>query len=237
MAVPERMDEHLRALRLVEAQRMAQAVFAQVARGGLVVPGRTEREVDALVREVAEGVFGPGADQPGRMVRSGPHTVLPYGQEPPDRVIGVDETVVLDFGPLLAGHETDFARTVVLGDDPGRRRLVEDLAGVGAAAREVFLREDGITGRRLLAEVRSLAARAGWTLGTWHVGRLSGQAPASGTCGACGIRPECFIGPDNDQPLRRTVGGGWRAHWILEIRLVDSYRGCGGSFKQLLDLV
>ncbi|WP_162688542.1 MULTISPECIES: M24 family metallopeptidase [unclassified Streptomyces] len=85
------------------------------------------------------------------MVRSGPHTVLSSSQEPPDRVIGEDDIVVVDLGPLLAGHETDFARTVVLGDDPGRHQLVEDLARVGVAAREAFLRDDGITGRQLHA--------------------------------------------------------------------------------------
>ncbi|WP_405486463.1 M24 family metallopeptidase [Streptomyces sp. NBC_00096] len=234
MAVPDRMDERLRALRLVEGQRMAQAVLAEVVEGGLIVPGSTECEVDDRIWDVAGEVFGTAVGWPDRLVRSGPHTVLPYGQGPPDRVIGVDDIVVVDLGPLFAGHETDFARTVVLGDDPGRRRLVEDLAKVGAAARETFLGQDDITGRQLHAEVRALAGKAGWSLGTWQVGRLCGQAPAVG-----GSDPEpcSFIGPDNDEPLRRTAEGGWRAHWILEIRLVDDYSGFGGSFTQLLDLV
>lgn len=160
--------------------------------------------------------------------------MLPYGTGTPDRVIRVDDIVVIDLGPLFAGHETDFARTVVVGDDPGRRRLVEDLATVGAAAREMFLEQDGLTGRQLHAEMQALTWKAGWSLGTWQVGRLCGQAPAVG-----GSAPEpcSFIGPDNDEPLRRTAAGGWRAHWILEMRLVDDYSGFGGSFKQLLDLV
>lgn len=53
MAVPDRMDERLRALRLVEGQRMAQAVLAEVVEGGLIVPGSTECEVDDRIWDVA----------------------------------------------------------------------------------------------------------------------------------------------------------------------------------------
>ncbi|MFG2617014.1 M24 family metallopeptidase [Streptomyces sp. NPDC048507] len=236
MAAPDRMDERLRALGLVEAQRMARGVFAEVVASGLIVPGRTEREADARIRDVAREFLRAAGDRPGRLVRSGPHTVLPYGQDTPDRVIGVDEIVVVDLGPLLAGYETDFARTLVLGDDPRMHRLVADLAAVGAAGREAFLREEAITGRQLHSEVRALASKAGWSLGTWHAGRLTGPAPAAGPAPAR-VRGEAFVGPDNDRPLRRTVGGGLRAHWILEVRLVDDHQGFGGSFKQLLDLV
>ncbi|MFB6516458.1 M24 family metallopeptidase [Streptomyces sp. NPDC056401] len=234
MAVPDRMDERLRALRLVEEQRMAQAVFAEVIEGGLISPGSTECEVDDRIWDVAGEVFGTAVGWPDRLVRSGPHTMLPYGPCRPDRVIGMDDIVVIDLGPLFAGHETDFARTVVVGDDPGRRRLVEDMAKVGVAAREMFLGQDGITGRQLHAEVRALAGKAGWNLGAGQVGRLCGQAPA---VGGSDPEPWSFIGPDNDEPLRRTAAGGWRAHWILEIRLVDDRSGFGGAFKQLLDLV
>ncbi|MEU8775590.1 M24 family metallopeptidase [Streptomyces sp. NPDC048606] len=232
MAAPDRMDERLRTLRLVEGQRMGQAVLAAAVRGRLIVPGRTECEVDDRLRDLAREVLGTTAGRPGRLVRSGPHTVLPYGQTPPDRVIRGDDVVVVDLGPLLAGHETDFARTVVLGDDPDRRRIVEDLAKVGAAAGELFRSEERITGRQLHGEIRAWAAKGGWSLGSWQAGRLCGQPPAAG---GSDPRPDSFIGPDNDRPLRRTTDGGWRARWILEIRLVDDYGGFGGVFKQLLD--
>ncbi|MEV6735295.1 hypothetical protein [Streptomyces sp. NPDC051364] len=129
---------------------------------------------------------------------------------------------------------SSWVQSCVPPDDAGRLRLVEDLAAVGAAGREVFLREEGITGRELHAEIRALAAKAGWTLGAWHVDRLTGQSPA---VSSSDMPADLYVGPDNDQPLRRSVDGGWRAHWILEIRLLDEYRGIGGSFKQLLDLV
>ncbi|MFJ8011408.1 M24 family metallopeptidase [Streptomyces sp. NPDC096339] len=236
VAVPDRMDKRLRALGLVEAHRMARAVFAEVTGRGLVLPGRTERELDARVWDVAAEVFPFVGQRRGRLVRSGPHAVVPSGghQEATDRVICRDDVVVIDLGALLAVRETDFARTVVVGDDPGRIQLVADLAAVAAGAREAFVGNEDITGRELHAEIEALAGKAGWSLGTWHVGRLSGAAvPRPGH----GTRRDLFIGPDNTDPLRRTVVGGWWAHWILEVCLVDDYdAGLGGSFKQLLGL-
>ncbi|MER6253865.1 hypothetical protein ABT224_21175 [Streptomyces sp. NPDC001584] len=114
MSVPDRMDERLRAMGLVETQRMAEALFAGTAARGLVAPGRGEREAS-------------------------------------DRI----------------GH--------LVGADPS--------AGVRDA------------------------------------------------------RPDAYICAENDRPLCRTVEGGWQAHWILEIHLVDERRGFGGSCKRLLDLV
>ncbi|MFD9821575.1 hypothetical protein [Streptomyces violascens] len=61
-----------------------------------------------------------------------------------------------------------------------------------------------------------------------RVGHLAGATPAA--------QGDSYIGPDNDQPLRRTTEGGWQAHWVLELHLVDEHRGFGGSFKGLLDL-
>ncbi|MEU1408886.1 M24 family metallopeptidase [Streptomyces sp. NPDC005728] len=233
MAGPDRMDERLRALGLVEAQRMAQALFADVMARDLIAPGSSEREASNRIGDLARQVFGTAAPRPGPLVRSGPHTALPYEQDPPDRIIGEDDIVVADLGPVLAGYETTFARTVAFGDDPGKYRLVEDLPEVFAAAREVFHANSGITGRQLHTEVQGIVAKAGWTLGGWHVGCLAGAAP---TANSDSSPAGSFLCPDNDQPLRRTVQGGWQAHWILEIHLVDEHQGFGGSHKGLLDL-
>jgi hypothetical protein len=38
------------------------------------------------------------------------------------------------------------------------------------------------------------------------------------------------------RPMRRPDRNGQVSHWILEVHLVDSERGIGGFFEQLLDL-
>ncbi|MFF3619600.1 M24 family metallopeptidase [Streptomyces sp. NPDC002467] len=236
MPAPDRMDERLRALGLVEAQRTAEALFAGVTARGLIAPGRSEYEVTDRIGALHRESSVAGAPWPGRLVLSGRHTLLPCGQEPrADRVIDVDDIVIARLGPLLlGGHGTDFARTLVLGDDPDRLRLHEDLPKVFAAAREAYQADAGISGRELHEVLRALAAKAGWSLGGWQAGHLVGEVPAPHPRGA---RAEAYIGPDNGRPLRRTVQGGWQAHWLLEVHLVDEHRGFGGSFKQLLALI
>ncbi|GAA2663189.1 M24 family metallopeptidase [Streptomyces lunalinharesii] len=234
MAVPDRMDEQLRALGLVEAQRTAQALFTEVVARGLVAPGRSERAAGDRIGQLAGERFGTAPRHRGCIVRSGPHAALPYGEERPDRVIGEDDLAVVDLGPLLGASETDFARTVVLGDDPANKRLHEDLPKVFAAGREAFHADSALTAGQLHAEVKAQAAKAGWALGGWHAGRLVGTPSAPN---APGTPADAYLAPGNDRPLRRTVQGGWRAHWILEIHLIDEHHGFGGSYKQLLDLV
>ncbi|MEU6311479.1 M24 family metallopeptidase [Streptomyces sp. NPDC047014] len=234
MTTLDRMDRGLRALHLREGQRMAQRLFAQVLATQVIRPGRSEEEADNRIALLAREVFGVRAGRVGRrFVRSGPNTAV--GGRWPVRVIGARDLVVLDFEPLVAPYETGFARTVALGDDPARRGLVHDLAAVATGARDAFRADDHLTGRELYTEVRALAAKAGRSLGSWHCGRLTGTAPAS--YAEAVTRPEFFIGPDNGWPLRRTLGEGWRAHWILQIRLVDEHRGHAAVHTELLDLV
>ncbi|MFD4372368.1 M24 family metallopeptidase [Streptomyces sp. NPDC058486] len=226
------MDMGLRALHLLEGQRMARRLFTQVIATQVIKPGRSEEEVDNRIALIAREVFGVRAGLAGRrFVRSGPNTVV--GGRCPERVIGAQDLVVLDFGALLAPYETGFARTVALGDCLGRQRLVKDLAFVAAGAQDAFRADGSLTGRELYAKVRDMAAEADRSLGAWHCGRLTGTAPATY---AEATRPEDFIGPDNDRPLRRTLEEGWRAHWILQIHLVDEYSGYAAVHTELLDL-
>ncbi|MGW8330865.1 M24 family metallopeptidase [Streptomyces sp. NPDC055897] len=233
MATLDRMNVGLRSLRLLEGQRMAQRLFSHVIATQVIRPGRSEEEADNRIALIARELFGARAGRFGRrVVRSGPGTVA--GGRCPERVIGAQDLVVLDFESLLAPYETGFARTVALGDGLARRRLVHDLAVVATGARDAFLADDSITGGELYAKVRGLAAKAGRSLGARHCGRLTGTTPAPH---AEATRPEVLIGPHNDRPLRRTLAGGWRAHWILQIRLVDEHRGYAAVHTELLDLV
>ncbi|WP_435845266.1 M24 family metallopeptidase [Streptomyces erythrochromogenes] len=235
MAMPDRMDERLRALDLVENQRKAEALFAEATRRALTAAGRSEYEASDRIGDLARELWGTRVRWPGRIVRSGPHTVPPHGEEPSaDRVIGVGDTVTVHFGRLLGGHGTDYTRTVVLGDDPARIRLREDLPALFAAGRAAFHSDATFTGRQLHAELAALADKAGWSLGGRHAGHLAGEPPATNPMCA---QADAYIWPDNDRPLRRTTAGGWKAHWLLEIHLVDEHAGFGGAHKALLDLV
>ncbi|MFG2208256.1 M24 family metallopeptidase [Streptomyces sp. NPDC048638] len=225
--------ETVRVERLLQAQANAEALFEEVVARDLVTPGQSEREVSDRIRDLANEMFGTTRHWHKRIVRSGPNTLMPYRENPPNRTIEADDIAFADFGPIFEEFEADFGRTYVLGDDPVKQRLRDDLPKIFVAGRKVFEADPDITGKQLYAQVEALAADAGWTLGGWHAGHLVGEFPHEKIDGA---DIESYIAPDNDTPLRRTDKTGRRCHWIQEIHLVDTERGFGGFYEQLLDL-
>jgi Xaa-Pro aminopeptidase len=225
--------EEERAGRLLDAQASAVALFDEVVTRGIVAPGRGEQEVSDQIRDLANEMFGKTRHWHKRIVRSGPHTLFPYRENPPDRVIAADDIVFADFGPIFEEFEADLGRTYVLGDDPGKRRLAADLPVIFDAGRRYFASHQDVTGAQLHAEVGRLAREAGWSLGGWHAGHLVGEFPHEKIDGA---DVESYIAQGNNTPMRRQDRRGRACHWILEIHLVDPARGFGGFYEQLLDL-
>ncbi|MFF1960842.1 M24 family metallopeptidase [Streptomyces sp. NPDC058220] len=226
-------DESTRAARLLDAQAKAAALFAEIETRRLVAAGQGERAVSDRIRDLANEMFGTTHYWHKRIVRSGPNTLLPYRENPPDRLIGADDIVFADFGPIFEEFEADFGRTFVLGDDPVKHRLRDDLSTVFAAGRRAFEADPDITGKQLYAEVERLAAEAGRQLGGWHAGHLVGEFPPEYNNWE---DVDSHIVPANDRPLRRTDEAGQLLHWILEIHLIDRERGFGGFYEELLDL-
>jgi len=227
------IDEDVRARGLVAAERRAVALFDEVSRRGLVAAGRSEQAVSDRIRDLGHEMFGTKRHWHKRIVRSGPHTLVPYAENPPDRVIEDDDIVFLDFGPIFAEWEADFGRTYVLGDDPVKHRLRDDLPRIFDAGREHFESRPDITGAQLYAHVVGLAHDAGWEFGGAHSGHLVGEFPHEVIDGD---RILSYIAPGNGEPMRRLDPSGRRCHWILEIHLVDRERRIGGFYEQLLTL-
>ena len=95
------IDEDERAARLLDAQASAIALFDEVAARGLVAPGQGEQAVSNQVRDLANEMFGKTRHWHKRIIRSGPHTLFPYRENPPDRVIEADDIAFSDFGPIF----------------------------------------------------------------------------------------------------------------------------------------
>jgi Xaa-Pro aminopeptidase len=148
-------------------------------------------------------------------------------------VIGRDDIAFADFGPIFDGWEADFGRTFVLGDDPVKHRLRDDLATIFAAGQRFFLERPEVTGEELYAYVCGLAAESGREIGASHAGHLIGDFPHERIDGD---KVGLYITTGSDLPMRRPDPSGRLRHWILEIHLVDRERGFGGFYEQLLDL-
>jgi Xaa-Pro aminopeptidase len=226
-------EESRRAARLLDAQSKAAELFAEIERRGLIAPGEGERAVSDRIRDLAHEMFGVERYWHKRVVRSGPNTLHPYRSNPPDRVIGEDDIVFADFGPLFEEWEADFGRTFVLGEDPVKHRLRDDLWEVFSAGRRHFEAHPEITGEQLYAEVVRLAEAAGWEFGGAHSGHLVGEFPHEKIDGD---EIASYIAPGSDRPMRRDDTSGRRCHWILEVHLIDRERGFGGFREELLDL-
>jgi Xaa-Pro aminopeptidase len=226
-------DEGVRSARLLDAQSKAADLFAAIEPRGIIAPGVRETEASDAVRDLAAEMFGVDRHWHKRIVRAGVNTLQPYRRNPPDRVIGEDDIVFCDFGPVFEEWEADFGRTFVLGSDPVKLRLRDALPVVWDAAREFFAAHRGITGERLFAHVTCLAERAGWEFGGPHAGHLIGEFPHEKIDGA---DIEAYIAPGSDKPMRRADRAGQRCYWILEVHLVDRERQIGGFYEELLDL-
>ena len=225
--------EEERARRLLAAQASAVALFDEVAARGIIAAGLGEQAASDKIRDLANEKFGKTLHWHKRIVRSGPHTLFPYRENPPDRVIAADDIAFADFGPIFEEFEADLGRTYVLGGDPVKHRLAADLPVIFGAGRRYFADRAGITGAQLHAEIERLAREGGWSLGGWHAGHLVGEFPHEKIDGA---DIESYISPENSTPMRRRDKAGRVCHWILEIHLVDTAGGFGGFYEQLLDL-
>lgn len=226
-------DERDRAESLLAAQAKAEELFAEVARRGLIAPGELESVVSRRVRDLGAELFGTDRHWHKRVVRAGPNTLKPYVENPPDRVIAEDDIVFLDLGPIFAEWEADVGRTFVLGEDPVKQRLRDDLVPIFEAGREHYATHPEITGAQLYAHVVGLAEAAGWEFGGPHSGHLVGEFPHELVDGE---RLNSYITPGSDHSMRRTDRAGRTCHWILEIHLVDRAREIGGFYEQLLTL-
>jgi Xaa-Pro aminopeptidase len=226
-------DEVERAQQLIAAEEKADVLFAEVVRRGLIAPGRLESQVSDDTRDLAAELFGVERHWHKRVVRSGPNTLQPYRENPPDRTITDDDIVFLGFGPIFAEWEADIGRTYVLGDDPGKLQLQADLPRLFDAGRAFFDANQAISLAELYRHIVGLAEEAGWRFGGAHSGHLVGEFPHESIDGE---RIDSYIAPGSDGPMRRTDRVGRRCHWILEVHLVDLDRGFGGFYEQLLTL-
>src|ERR1700691_5598171 len=117
--------EETRATELLEAQAKAERLFTEIETRGLIRPAITEKTLNADIYALAKEMYGITTYWHKRIVRAGKNTLLPYAENPPDLMIGTDDILFLDLGPVFEQWEADFGRTFVLGSDPLKHKMKE----------------------------------------------------------------------------------------------------------------
>jgi Xaa-Pro aminopeptidase len=216
---------------LWDAQKRAEALFADVVDRGILRPGPLESEVSAEIHELARRLFGVRRHWHRRVVRSGPNTLLTYHEEAPDRRLAPDDMVFLDFGPVFDDWEADLGRSYVLGNDARKHRLVADIGRAFERGQSYYEAEPNLTAGGLYDYVVTLAGEAGWEFGAPTAGHPVDEFPHERD-------PErrYSIRRGNDVGLREPLPDGTPRHWILEIHFIDRSNGYGGFFEELLTI-
>jgi Xaa-Pro dipeptidase len=218
---------------LLGAQQQAEQLFDEVRSSGMIRAGLKESELSREIYALAGRRYGVRRHWHRRVVRCGPNTLLGYHAEPPDRVIGADDVVYLDFGPVFNAWEADFGRTFVLGNDARKHQLVTDINAAFRKGKQLYLDTPNITAGALYDFVASLAGESGWEFGAPTAGHLIGHFPHEHAPG----EPKPFsIRHGNDIRIRELDAKGAVRHWILEIHFIDRVRGFGGFCEELLTL-
>jgi Xaa-Pro aminopeptidase len=223
-------EEVPRAAQLLDAQKKAVLLFEEIERT-LIRPGISEQALSEEIHALAEARYSVTTHWHKRVIRSGPNTLMPYIENPPDRVIQADDILFVDLGPVFEAWEADFGRTFVLGDDPIKHRLRDTLEPVFLAAKARFQSDPDMTGEALYDIACGLARQAGWEFGGQIAGHLVGSFPHESIPND---RITLYVTRGNHERMSRRNPSGQKRHWILEIHLVDRARQIGGFYEQLL---
>lgn len=223
-------EEQERAAYLLDAQSKAVALFEEIERD-LIRPGISEKTLSDEVHELGARRHNIKTHWHKRVIRSGPNTLKPYAENPPDRIIQEDDILFVDLGPVFEKWEADFGRTFVLGDDPVKKKLRDSLEPVWLSVKSRFDANPDMTGEQLYDIACKHAKEAGWEFGGEIAGHLVGNFPHERIPRD---KINLYITKGSGTSMSTLGKDGHKRHWILEIHLVDRERQIGGFMEQLL---
>jgi len=216
--------------KLWSAEKIAMTLFDEIEKRQLIVPGKTEKELNDEVHALAFELIGTKTYWHKRIVRSGKNTLLPYKENPPNLVVEDDDILFFDFGPVLSKWEADVGRTYVVGNDPSKLKLKNDVEKCWYDTKRWLKNKTTCSAAKIFTYVSEYAQSKGWEFGGEIAGHIIGEFPHER------IDPssyDLYIHPNNFNDVKSEIRGKKR-NWILEIHFVDREREIGSFFEQLL---
>jgi Xaa-Pro aminopeptidase len=217
--------------KLLWAENIALQLFKAVEDRHLITPGKTEQQLNTEIFKLAHELFGIEKHWHKRIVRCGANTLLPYNENPPDRVLQEDDILFFDFGPIIGDWEADLGRTYVIGNDPVKHKLKNDIEKAWQETKDWFHLQTSLTAAELFHYTAAKAREYGWTFGAEIAGHLIGEFPHER------LEPgnyQLYVHPENHTDMLLPDANGSKRHWILELHFIDPENKFGGFFEQLL---
>ncbi|MEN8929370.1 MAG: M24 family metallopeptidase [Flavobacteriales bacterium] len=218
--------------KLIEAENKAEVLFQEIENRKLVEAGKTEKELNTAVFDLAFELFGIRKYWHKRIVRSGKNTLLPYAENPEDLAVQKDDILFFDFGPVFDDWEADMGKTYVIGKNARKLKLKQDVELAWKEGKEYYDKnKNTLTGAAFYHYTKELAAKYGWEYGNHHCGHLIGNFPHETILGEEEVN---YIHPNNHELMSNKDINNEERFWIYEIHFVDTESEIGGFFEQLV---
>lgn len=216
---------------LIRAEIIALELFNEAEVRRLIVAGKDEETLNKEIFNLAKELFGIEKHWHKRIVRSGENTLHPYKENPPNKIIQEDDILFFDFGPIIENWEADLGRTYVLGNDPLKLKLKNDIEKAWHETKNWFDEQSELKASKLFEFAENKAKQYGWEFGGEIAGHLIGEFPHEK------LEPgnyQLYVHPENHNNMFELDMNGQPRNWILEMHFVDRKNKIGGFYEQLL---
>lgn len=218
--------------KLILAEQKTKDLFNAVEARGLIVAGKSEKELCDEIVQIAKEDFGIENHWHKKIVRAGMNTLQPFIADPPNLVIQKDDIVFFDFHPIYQGFEADLGRTYILGNDPLKLKLKKDVEAAWYEANAWYFKQTSLTGAAYFKYITDLTKRYGYEFGNAIAGHIVDHYPHEQPDDPKDV---CFdVHPDNHTDILQLDKHGNKRHWMLELQFVDRTNNIGAFFEQLL---
>lgn len=219
-------------IKLIRAQEIAMQLFKLVEDKNLIVAGKSESQLRDEVTNLAKGKFGVNEHWHKKIVRAGVNTMSIYPDNPVGRIIQEDDILFIDFGIVVDGWESDYAKTYVIGNDAKKIKLMKDVQRAWNQTFTWYHRQTSVKSSMLFQYVSDLAKQYGYKFGGEIAGHIVGKYPHEQPLDPKSL--ELDVHPTNHNDMSLLDANGNKRHWILEIHFVDEQNKIGAYMEQLL---
>jgi hypothetical protein len=199
---------------LVKAEKIAIDLFNEVELRQLIIAGKDEETLNEEIFNLAKELFDIEKHWHKRIVRCGENTLHPYNENPPNKIIQENDILFFDFGPIIDKWEADLGRTYVVGEDPLKHKLKNDIEKAWHETKNWFDNQAELKASKLFEFAVNKAIEYGWEFGGEIAGHLIGEFPheklESGNY-------QLYVHPDNQNDMFQLDNKGQKRNWILEM--------------------